>query len=79
MVDVVSEEKRSYIMSRVGSKDTKPELLVRSFLHHLGFRFRIHAKKLPGKPDLVFPKYRVVVFVHGCFWHRHTNSPEYHR
>ena len=73
MVDVVSEEKRSYIMSRVGSKNTKPELLVRSFLHRLGFRYRIHGAKLPGKPDLVFPKHHAVVFVHGCFWHRHED------
>ena len=71
MTDLVSEEQRSYIMSRIGSKNTKPELLVRSYLHRRGFRFRIHGKELPGRPDLVFPKYRSVVFVHGCFWHRH--------
>ena len=72
MTDIVSEEQRSYIMSRVASKDTKPELLVRSFLHRSGFRFRIHGKKLPGRPDLVLPKHQAVVFVHGCFWHRHN-------
>ena len=72
MTDIVSEEQRSYIMSRVPSKDTKPELLVRSFLHRSGFRFRIHGKKLPGRPDLVLAKHQTVVFVHGCFWHRHT-------
>ena len=71
MTDLVSEEQRSYIMSRVASKNTKPELLVRSYLHRRGFRFRIHGKELPGRPDLVFLKYRSVVFVHGCFWHRH--------
>ena len=75
MTDVVSEEQRSYIMSRVASKNTKPELLVRSYLHRRGLRFRIHGKKLPGRPDLVFPKYRAVVFVHGCFWHRHDGCP----
>ena len=72
MTDIVSEEQRSYIMSKVASKDTKPELLVRSFLHRAGFRFRIHGKKLPGRPDLVLPKHQSVVFVHGCFWHRHN-------
>ena len=75
MTDIVSEEQRSYIMSRVGSKNTKPELLVRSYLHRRGFRFRLHGKKLAGKPDLVFPKYKTVVFVHGCFWHRHKGCP----
>lgn len=57
-------------MSGIRGKDTQPELIVRSFLHRKGLRFRLHAK-LPGKPDLVFPKYRTAVFVHGCFWHRH--------
>ncbi|MBG31356.1 MAG: very short patch repair endonuclease [Opitutae bacterium] len=72
MTDIVSEQQRSYIMSRVSSKDTKPEMLVRSFLHRSGFRFRIHAKNLPGRPDLVLTKHQAVVFVHGCFWHRHA-------
>jgi DNA mismatch endonuclease, patch repair protein len=72
VTDIVSEERRSYIMSRVSSKNTKPELLVRSYLHGLGLRFRIHGKRLPGRPDIIFPKYKVVIFVHGCFWHRHT-------
>jgi len=71
MTDLVSEEQRSYIMSRISSKNTKPEMLVRSYLHRLGFRFRIHGNELPGRPDLIFPKYRTVIFVHGCFWHRH--------
>lgn len=59
------------MMSGIRSKNTKPELLVRSFLHRSGLRFRLHGRNLPGKPDLVFPKYRTVVHVHGCFWHRH--------
>jgi DNA mismatch endonuclease (patch repair protein) len=63
---------RSLLMSRVKSKNTRPELIVRSAFHRLGARFRLHAKKLPGSPDLVFPSRRMVVFVHGCFWHRHT-------
>ena len=58
-------------MSRIRSRDTKPEIAVRSFLHRLGLRFRLHSKKLPGSPDLVFPRHRYVVFVHGCFWHQH--------
>jgi len=69
--DIFSEEQRSYVMSRVGSKNTKPELIVRSYLHGLGFRFKIHEKNLPGRPDIVLPKHRCVVFVNGCFWHRH--------
>lgn len=71
MTDVFSEAKRSYVMSRVSSKDTKPEKIVRSYLHRAGLRFRLHGPGLPGKPDLVLAKYRTVVFVHGCFWHRH--------
>src|SRR5437773_5747462 len=62
---------RSYNMSRIRSKNTKPELMVRSFLHKNGFRFRLHDKNLPGKPDIVLKKYKTVIFVHGCFWHRH--------
>ena len=73
--DIFTEEQRSYVMSRVGSKDTKPELIVRSYLHGLGFRFRIHEKNLPGRPDVVLPKHRCVVFVNGCFWHRHKGCP----
>lgn len=60
-------------MSQIKSKDTKPEILVRRFLHAEGFRFRLHYKKLPGKPDIVLPKYRTVIFVNGCFWHGHKN------
>lgn len=58
-------------MSRIRSKDTKPELAVRSMLHRMGFRFRLHRRDLPGCPDIVFPKYKAVIFVHGCFWHLH--------
>ncbi len=72
-VDRLTKEKRSWLMSRVGSKDTTPELIVRSLVHKLGFRFRLHYKKLPGKPDLAFPGRKKVIFVHGCFWHGHKN------
>ncbi len=61
------------MMSRVSSKDTKPEKIVRSFLHRSGFRFRLHVMNLPGKPDLVLARYKAVIFVHGCFWHRHKD------
>lgn len=60
-------------MSRIRSKDTSPEKLVRSFLHRAGYRFRLHVKSLPGSPDIVLPKYRTAIFVHGCFWHRHAD------
>jgi DNA mismatch endonuclease (patch repair protein) len=71
MADIHSKETRSYNMSRIRSKDTKPEMQVRRFLHKSGFRFRLHVKDLPGKPDIVLPKYKTVIFVHGCFWHGH--------
>jgi|SRR6266540_421008 len=71
MTDRLSRERRSWNMSRIRSKDTKPELLVRSMLHKLGYRFRVHVSKLPGCPDIVLPKFHTVVLVHGCFWHRH--------
>lgn len=71
MVDVVDQATRSRMMSVIRGKDTKPELVVRSALHRAGLRFRLHVK-LPGTPDLVLAKYRTVVFVHGCFWHRHA-------
>lgn len=74
-MDTFSPEKRSDIMRRVRSTNTTPERKVRSLLHHLGFRFRLHRKDLPGKPDIVLPKYSTVVFVHGCFWHRHPGCP----
>lgn len=69
--DVHAEETRSYNMSKIRSKDTKPEILVRKFLFAKGFRYKLYDKTLPGKPDLVFPKYKTVVFIHGCFWHGH--------
>jgi DNA mismatch endonuclease (patch repair protein) len=71
-MDTLSEERRSWNMSRIRSKNTKPEVLVRSLLHRMGYRFRLHVNSLPGTPDLVLPKYKTVVFVHGCFWHRHS-------
>ncbi len=71
MADVHTPEQRSFNMSRVKSKDTKPELIVRKFLHAHGFRYRLHDKKLPGKPDVVLPKCKTVIFVHGCFYHGH--------
>ena len=70
-MDRLTPEKRSWNMSRIKGKDTRPEKAVRSLLHKLGYRFRLHVKKLPGKPDIVLPKYKTVIFVHGCFWHRH--------
>lgn len=73
MADIVSTETRSMMMSGIKGKNTKPEMLVRSMLHKMGFRFRLHRKDLPGKPDIVLPRYRTVIFVHGCFWHRHDN------
>ena len=73
MTDIFSEEQRSYVMSKVTSKDTKPEKIVRSFLHRSGFRFRLHASCLQGKPDIVLAKHKAIIFVHGCFWHRHKN------
>lgn len=71
MVDVVGKATRSRMMSGIRAKNTNPELLVRSMLHRNGFRFRLHCDDLPGKPDLVLPRYGAAVFVHGCFWHCH--------
>lgn len=71
MVDRLTPEHRSWLMSRVRGKNTAPEMRVRRAAYKLGLRFRLHRADLPGKPDLVFPKYRVALFVHGCFWHRH--------
>lgn len=71
-IDIVDKLTRSKMMSGIRSKDTKPEMAVRGFLHRQGFRFRLHRKDLPGTPDLVLPKHRAVVFVHGCFWHGHN-------
>ncbi len=66
-------EQRSRNMSAIKSKNTKPEIAVRRLLHSMGYRFRLHRKDLPGSPDIVLPKYKTVIFVHGCFWHRHEN------
>ena len=66
-------EQRSRNMSDIKSKNTKPEIAVRKLLHSMGYRFRLHRKDLPGSPDIVLPKYKTVIFVHGCFWHRHEN------
>ena len=71
MTDRLSRERRSWNMSRIRGRDTAPEKQVRSALHRAGYRFRLHSKQLPGRPDVVLPKYCTVVFVHGCFWHRH--------
>ena len=71
MPDRLTPQERSRNMSRVKGRDTKPELLVRSIVHRLGYRFRLHGKKLPGRPDIVLPRHRKVIFVHGCFWHGH--------
>jgi DNA mismatch endonuclease, patch repair protein len=77
MADVHNKATRSYNMSRIRGKNTKPEMLVRRFLHANGFRYKLHDKKLPGKPDIVLPKYKTVIFVHGCFWHGHEGCKYY--
>lgn len=71
MADTLTKAERSALMARIRGKDTRPELFIRSSLHRAGFRFRLHASQLPGRPDIVLPKHRVAIFVHGCFWHRH--------
>lgn len=71
-MDNFSKEQRSYVMSKVPQKGTKPEYIVRKFLFSNGFRYRVNVKKLPGSPDIVLPKYKTVIFVHGCFWHGHS-------
>ncbi len=71
MSDSLTAERRSWNMGRIRGKNTKPEMIVRSMLHRMGYRFRVHRGDLPGKPDIVLPKHRTAVFVHGCFWHRH--------
>jgi len=73
MADVHSKEVRSFNMSRIKGKDTKPEMLVRKFLFANGLRYKLHDKKLPGKPDMVFPKFKTIIFIQGCFWHGHDN------
>ena len=73
MADVHSIQQRRFNMQQIKAKNTKPELLVRTYLHALGFRYSLHKKTLPGKPDIVLPKYKTVIFIHGCFWHGHAN------
>ena len=74
-MDKFNSVKRSEIMAKVKTKGTKPEIVVRSLLHSMGFRFRLHRKDLPGCPDIVLPRWRVAIFVHGCFWHGHKDCP----
>ncbi|HEX8381901.1 MAG TPA: very short patch repair endonuclease [Sphingomonas sp.] len=76
LVDGLTPERRSWLMSQVRGKNTTPEMRVRRTAHALGLRFRLHRGDLPGTPDLVFPKHRTALFVHGCFWHRHQNCPK---
>jgi DNA mismatch endonuclease Vsr len=71
MADVHDKSTRSYNMSQIKGKNTKPEMIVRRFLHAQGFRYRLHDQRLPGKPDLVLPKYKTAIFIHGCYWHKH--------
>ena len=73
MADVHTQQQRRFNMQQIKGKNTKPELLVRKYLHAQGFRYKLHDNTLPGKPDLVLPKYKTVIFIHGCFWHGHTN------
>lgn len=76
MADVVDRATRSRMMSNIKGKNTLPERRVRSFLHRAGLRFRLHDRRLPGRPDIIFPRYRAVVFVHGCFWHQHPGCKD---
>lgn len=76
MADRLTKEQRSWNMAQIKGKDTKPEVLIRSILHCAGYRFRNNVKELPGKPDIVLPKYKTVIFVHGCFWHRHKGCKD---
>jgi len=79
MADSLSKARRSWNMSRIAGKNTRPERLVRSLIHSMGYRFTIQGplnRKLPGRPDIVLPKYRTAIFVHGCFWHRHSGCPD---
>ena len=77
MADVHTRQQRSYNMSQIKAKNTKPEMIVRKFLHAQGLRYKLHDKTLPGKPDLVLPKYKTVLFIDGCFWHGHANCKDY--
>lgn len=78
MTDTWTKERRSEVMRRIRSTNTKPEMIFRSALHRLGFRFRIHRKDLPGRPDIVLPRFRTVIFVNGCFWHQHAGCKDGH-
>jgi len=73
-MDTISKERRSWVMSRVRGKDTKPEMVVRRLVHSMGFRYRLHRRDLPGKPDLAFIRIKKAIFVHGCFWHSHSDE-----
>jgi len=75
-MDIWSKQKRSEVMSKIRGKNTKPEMILRSKLFSHGFRFRVHRNDLPGKPDIVLPKYKTIIFVHGCFWHNHQDCRE---
>lgn len=75
VVDIFTPEKRSLVMSRVRDRDTKPERIVRCLVHGMGYRFRLRRRDLPGKPDIVLPRHRKIIFVHGCFWHGHKGCP----
>ena len=77
MADVHDKQTRSYNMSQIKSKNTKPEMLIRKFLFSKGFRYRLHVKNLPGKPDIVLPKCKTIIFINGCFWHGHENCKYY--
>lgn len=76
MADIVDRATRSRMMSGIRGRNTRPEMAVRRHLHAAGFRFRLHRKDLPGKPDIVLPRHKVAIFVHGCFWHRHAGCPK---
>ena len=76
-MDKLTKERRSWNMSRIRARNTKPEISVRSILHRMGYRFRIHPEGLPGKPDIVLPKYHTIIFVHGCFWHGHDQCKDF--
>src|SRR5262249_35675770 len=76
MTDMLTKKQRSALMSRIRGKDTTPERAVRRFLHKNGLRFRLHPRDLPGRPDIVLPRLRTAIFVHGCFWHRHSGCPK---
>jgi DNA mismatch endonuclease (patch repair protein) len=74
-MDMYDKKTRSFVMQAVKQRDTKPEMKVRKLLYHAGYRYRLHRKDLPGRPDIVFPRQRVAIFVHGCFWHQHSGCP----